>query len=532
MVSRFLSDIKKKDFEFNYDAGERCVKFIELLCRHWKGEWAGKPIILEPHQHFYFINLFGWLRADGTRRFRSGYKEVARKNAKTTEQALIGLFHMSKDFEEGAQVYAAATKEAQATIVVNDAGQIAKKSPELSQRFQLFELRGDVKRVVFPDSSSFMTPIGRDSKTQDGFDPSLGIIDEYHAHPTSHIRDVIESGTGARRQPLINIITTAGFNKQSPCYELRKTSIDILNGVLTDDSFFACIHSLDETDNWHDDTTWVKANPNINASVKLSNLRDLYQKAVNEKGQKEVDFKTKNLNIWTDASAVWIPDSAWKKNTHKLTPEILRAKTCYGGLDLASVSDLNCYVLLFPDVVEIKGKPITALVPFFYMPEDNVAEASKRSRVDFKKWIDAGYIKTTPGNITDYNFIEADVVELTKIYDFKSLAFDPWNAGNLIGDLSNHGIECHELRQTYSGLSNPTKQFERMFLGGLFEHFNNPVLRWMLGNVELDKDANGNIKPNKAKSQNKIDGISATINALAESMTNKQENQSFEFISL
>jgi phage terminase large subunit-like protein len=330
---------------------------------------------------------------------------------------------------------------------------------------------------------------------------------------------------GARSQPLTTVITTAGFNKLSPCYDLRKTAIDVLRGVLHNDSFLVNIHALDDKDDWEDEKMWRKSNPNLGASVNVDVLRDLYKQAHTERGQKEVDFKTKNLNIWTDSSAVFIPDRIWKKNSHGIEAQSLIGKTCYGGLDLASVSDINAYLLLFPEVFEVKNKKISAILPYFYMPEDNLDEKSKQSRVDFRKWVEAGYIKLTPGNITDYDFIEKDIVEMSKVYDFRSLAFDPWNAGNLIGDLSNQGIECHELRQSFAGLTNATKQLERMALSCTLEHFNNPVLRWMLGNVELKTDPGGNIKPDKAKSTGKIDGVSALVDAIADWMAYKDSNQ-------
>lgn len=525
-VQRFVNDIKKNDFHFDYDLGFRVVEFIEKFCRHWKGEWAGKPFVLEPHQHFFFINLFGWIRDNGTRRFRSSYKEVARKNAKTTESALIGIYHQTKDNEPGAQVYAGATKEAQATIVVNDAGQIIKKSPALCKRFELYELRGEIKRVVFPGSSSFMAPIGRDSKTQDGFDPSLAIIDEYHAHPTSHTRDVIESGMGSRRQPLSNIITTAGFNKQGPCFKLRHTAANILKGKLVDDSFLAIIHSMDKKDDWHDPASWGKGNPNLHSSVKMDYLIDQFTKAKNEGGQNEVGFRTKNLNEWTDAADVWVTDELWKKNSYGTDQKVLYGLPCRGGLDLASTSDINAFLLFFPEFRDINGKKISAWICRFWIPEDNVEIMSHRDQVEYKKWIADGYIRTTPGNVTDYDYIEKEIFELRTIYNLERISFDPWNAGSISGHIANEGIKMHECRQGYSSLNTPSKTFEKMAKSAQFEHFNNPVLSWMLGNVALDKDANGNIKPNKEKSINKIDGISAAIDALADWLTPMEEEKS------
>jgi phage terminase large subunit-like protein len=524
-IDRFLADLKKGDFEFDYELGERPVRFIEAFTHHWKGEKAGQRIILNPHQHFNYINRHGWLRADGTKRFRTSYKEVARKNAKTTEEALDGIYHISKSGEIGAQCYAAATKEAQATIVVNDAGRIIKRSPALIKRFQLYELRGEVKRVVFPGTSSFMAPLGRDSKSQDGLDPSKGIVDEYHEHPTNATVEVIESGMGARKQPTMDFITTAGFNKHGPCYQFRDTCIKILNGIVEDENIFVFIHSLDEDDDWNDIECWVKANPNLHGSVSLENLKIQYQKAKNQGGTWEVNFKTKHLNKWVGASSVFIQDHIWSANHHERhTVADIKGKLCYGGIDLASTTAFNAFVLFFPDAYIVDGKPRHAVVCRFFIPEDNIKELSKLYKVDLLKWINEGWIQTTPGNVTDYDYIIKEIITLREQYQMPSLSFDPWNAGNITATLTDNSIDCHELKQTMSGLAYATRQFQHMALGKTVEHFDNPVLRWMLSNVELYTDVNGNFKPDK-RGLGPIDGVSAIVDAIAEWTTMKDETQ-------
>lgn len=521
-VERFIKDVERKEFNFDYKAGERVVNFAEKLCHHWKGLYAGKPIELLPHQHFYLVQLFGWKRPDGTRRFRRSYKEIARKQGKTTECAIKSLFLMTKDGERGAQIYAAATKEEQATIVVNDAGRIIEISPELRGKFELYRYKENITRVVYPPESSFIKPLGRDSNRQDGFDPHVGIIDEYHAHPDDGLINVIESGMGMRVQPIIDVITTAGYNLVGPCFNLRRVCIEVLEEKKVDDSLLAMIFTLDNPEEWEDETKWIYSNPNMSDpvlrdKVMLPYLRDRYKQAKNEGSSKEVDFKTKNLNLWCDAPDVWIPDATWKLNTHGLKEENLQGATCFGGLDLASGIDLNAFALLFPDLSH-NGKTIHAIKLWVFMPEANVT--NNRLKMNYSDWVRAGYIHTTPGNIIDHRWIAEFIAEQTKKYNFLSGAYDPYLAHHgCIQELTRSGMMWHPFGQGYRDISTPTKEFEKRAHNAAFEHFNNPVLGWMLGNTVLVKDPNDNVKINKGLSLGKIDGVAAAINALAEAMT-------------
>jgi phage terminase large subunit-like protein len=510
-VNRHLKDLGRQntpDFPYYFDEneGQRWIRFAHK-CFHWKGEVAKTRFELEPHQQFYFILLFGWQRVSGGRRFRTSYKEVARKNGKTSECAVKALGHLFLDDENGAQAYIAATKEDQARIGFRDVQEIIKASPALRKHYQSF-----VKSIVY--KSSFIKPLGSDSNTQDGFDPSYGIIDEYHAHPTSGMLNVLESGMGARKQPLIDIITTAGFNRESPCYtEVRKTSIEVLKGIKNDESHLALIYTLDEGDDWEDEKVWIKSNPNLGVSVRLEFLKDRYLKAKNEGGSKEVDFKTKNLNIWTDTQDVWIQDDKWMDCN--LGPiDIPSGAECYAALDLASTRDICALVLLFPDPHRV--------VPFFFVPELTAKERVKKDGVNYDRWIREGYIIETPGNVTDYGFIKSKVMELAEMYDLKSLAYDRWNSSQLIIDLTSEGIECFPIGQGFASMSSPTKELEKLVAGQGLNHAGNPVLRWMCSNILLMTDPAGNIKINKAKSSEKVDGMVALVMALGNYMLNGQ----------
>ena len=523
-IQRHLNDLERKDFIYYFDE-HRAGMFIRFaeICRHWKNsKFAGKPIILEPHQVFYFGSIFGWIHKEtGLRRFTTTYKQVARKNGKTTELAIISLYHLLMDNESGGQVYCAATKEEQARILVNDAGQIANITPEFKKFFKLFKYKELINRVVNIQNKSFITALGRDSNTSDGFDPSMGNIDEFHEHKNTALLEVIESGMGARSQPLINIITTAGFNKSLPCYSVtRKTAIEILKGIKVDDSYFCMIFEQDDTDDWKDETIWIKSNPNLDISVTKVFLKTKLIKAINEAGSTEVNFKTKHLNVWTDAEKVWIQDETWLLNTHQIDKEILKGRKCWGGLDLAKGVDINSFALLFP---EAEGK--FCILAWFWIPE--VKMINNKDNVDYKRWEKEGYIRATSGNIVDIDFITYEIKELAKIYNIQSVAFDRWFAFNgIIQNLLKDGLKLHELGQGFASMTTPTIEFENLANGHKFEHFNNPILRWMMSNVEIERDAAGNPKPSKKKSIKKIDGIVAIIDALAEYMSTNQKNKS------
>lgn len=517
-AKRFLSDLKRTDLEFDELEANRVVNFFEIFLCHWEGVWAGKPIILEDWQKFILQQVFAW-KKNGKKRIRSVYVQIARKNAKTTLAAGIALYHLIADSENAPQVYVGANNEDQAKICTNTAGRILEGSTKLRSyirngQVSLFSYKDKVNTITFKKRNGSISAMSRDAKTKDGFNPSMGIIDEYHEAKDDKLLNVIESGQGARHEPLLFVITTAGFNKAGPCYsKLRDVSTKILDGVIEDDSHLAFVYEADEGDDWMDESTWIKSNPNLGVSVSVEYLRSRLTKAMNEGGSKEVDFRTKNLNEWCDAEKVWIQDAIWIGNTHGLTVNDLLSRACYGGLDCSKSVDLNAFDLIFPDYFEIRGKLICPTLPMFWLPESKVKTNS--DRVDYKKWRDQGFITETEGNIADYNKIEYDILKLIDKYDFRGLDYDHAYAGNVASNLANQGIECAPLRQGHLSLTGPTNELERMATGQLFEHFGNPVMRWMIGNVALRTDAAGNIKPDKEKSQNKIDGVSAMVNAIA-----------------
>jgi phage terminase large subunit-like protein len=491
-VKRFITD-RDKSWEFTFDEkkADKAVRFFEQL-NHWKGEWAGTQIKLEPHQVFYIGQLFGWVNEDGFRRFRTSFKEVARKNAKTTECAGKALYHLVMEKEAGAQVYFAATKEDQARIGFKDVQKIAEKSALKSM------VKVMTKSVIYSDG--FIKPLGSDSNTQDGFDPSWGVIDEYHAHKTDEMLNVLESGMGARRQPVIDVITTAGFNKDYPCFSaLRKTAIDILKGIKTDESLLAMIFELDEGDDWHDQSTWIKSNPNLGVSVKPEFLQARFLQATNEGGTKEVDFRTKNLNQWTDSADTWIPDDKFMECSDPL-PD-LTGRNCYLALDLADTDDMNSVSAFFP------GDPNFTIVKY-YIPEDTIQERIKAG-ADHYRWKQQGWLNVTPGNVTDYDFILKEITDMADKYRVIKLGYDPWKAQQIAIKIQDNGIKVEEVRQGIPSMGAATANIERLILSKKLIHGGNPILRWNNANIVLIKDSNGNIKMDKGHSMGKIDGMVA-----------------------
>jgi phage terminase large subunit-like protein len=527
-VVRFLRDLQRTDLEWDELEAERAGHFLGFNY-HFEDVWAGTPIAPEDWQLFIIQQAWAWkYKSTGRRRIRKVYAQIARKNAKSTTVGAGAInYELIASNTNSPQVFVGANNEQQAKICTNIAGRIMAGSPKLRPYFnsghlKFYSYNEKIHTISFKKKNGSVNTMSKNANTKDGFNPSLGVIDEYHEAKDDKLLNVIESGQGARQEPMLFVITTAGFNKSGPCYsKLRDVSIKILEGVLEDDSMLAFIYELDPEDDWKEEKNWIKANPNLGVSVSLEFLRSRFVQAINEGGSKEIDFRTKNLNEWCDAEKVWIPDTVWMDNHHvnikTKEPEILisdlKGAVCYGGLDCAKSVDLNAFVLIFPEFTEINGKLITPLIPFFWVPDSKIQQ--NNDRVDYKKWEKQGFIIKTEGNIADYNKIEYDILKAIDQYDFRGLDYDHAYAGNVASNLANQGIECAPLRQGHLSLTGPTNELERMATGLLFEHFNNPVMRWMIGNVALKTDAAGNIKPDKEKSQNKIDGVAAMVNSIA-----------------
>lgn len=507
-VERHVRDLETgeaRGLYFDEEAGQRVIDFFAFL-KHSKGEWAGQTFELSPWQQFLLWVLFGWKRADGTRRFRAALAAIARKNGKSTLAAGIGLYLFAADGEPGAEVYTAATKRDQAKIVFAEAKRMVERSPSLRRKIGTY-----VANLNIPGTASKFEPLGADEDTMDGLNVHAAIIDELHAHKGRGVWDVLETATGARRQPMQFAITTAGFDRQSICWELWEYSIKILDGVIEDDSFFAFIAAADKDDEWTDPVTWAKANPNLGVSVKMDDLQRKCEKAKNIPAAQN-SFKRLHLNLWTQQSVRWLDIAAWDACGAPVNPSEFSGWDCYAGLDLASTTDIAALALVFPDDEDYADE--YSVLPFFWIPADNILERVKKDRVPYDVWVQQGYITATPGNVIDYKAITAKLDELAQIYDIKELGFDRWGATQLVQELQDKGLNVIPIGQGFAGMTAATKELQKLVLSKKIRHGGNPVLRWMADNMVVKQDPAGNLKPDKEKSTEKIDGMVATIMGL------------------
>ena len=526
---KFLSDLKRTDIQLDVKQGQRAINFIERKLRHWEGSWRGKQLKLEDWQKFIVMQVFGWMKG-GRRRVRTVYIQIARKNGKTSFAAAILLYHIFADKENTPQVLVGANNEDQAKICVNSAGRIIQQSPDFhdlveEETVKLSIYGRNIIGIYHKEKDGSVKAMSKNPETQDGFNPSLGVVDEYHEAKDDSLLNVIESGQGARPEPLLFVVTTAGFDKQGPCFaKLRKTSVDMLAGKISDDSHLAFVYEMDEGDDWKDDSMWGKSNPNLGVSVFPEYLSSRLTKAINEGATKEVDFKTKNLNMWVDAPTVWIQDETWMKNIYGINPEELIGAPCYGGLDLSTGIDLNSFCLYFPRFRELNGRWVSPVLWWHWLPKTMV----KTEFFDYTEWVDKGLITVTEGvfeNVIDHKKVTFDISQLPLKYNIQAIAFDQRLAYH--GAVQDLGIVfgtsqdeqfisgLYPFTQSMPNVSLATKHLETLVHNEQLEHFGDPVARWMMGNVVLKKDAIGQIMPDKSKSQYKIDGIAALVNAVA-----------------
>ena len=524
-VERHVKDLERSEsdpdfpYYFDPDAAQRILDFFQF-CNHVEGKWAGSPIVLEDWQQFMFWVPFGWMRkGEGIRRFRRAYIEVARKNAKSTVTAGLGLYFLIADGEAGAQVYSAATTKDQARIIHSAATKMVKVSPSLSQMVQVFR-----NNLSVPESFSKFEPLSADHNTLDGLSPSAGLIDEIHAHRTRGVVDVIETGMGARQQPMMWMITTAGINTaDSIALEFRNHGEQVLKGIRQDDVYFPLIYTQDDEDNWLDEKVWIKSNPNLGVSVNIDELRELAQKA-KEIPAAQNNFKTKRLNIWCNSRSKWIPVERWDACKEDFDIRKLLGRECFAGLDLSTTTDISALTLVFP-----MENGIHRVFPFFWVPEENADLRARRDRVPYPLWIKQGLIESTPGNVIDYSFLRKKINDLSKVYRIKEIAFDPWNAVHLVQQLREEdGLNVVEMRQGFASMSSPMKSLESEVMSAKLRHNGNEVLRWMFDNVSVKMDPAGNIKPDKEKSAERIDGIVALIMGLARAVLKIEKVSPYE----
>ena len=525
---RHLADLAsghERGLHFDRAAAEKAIAFFPLL-RHYKGEWGpqpgkphGDPITLEPWQQFIVGSAFGWKRADGTRRFRQVYIEVAKKNGKTLLAAGIGVLLAFFDGEPGAEVYSIASKRDQAKLVWNDAKRMVKMNKALRARISDYALTLTDER-----SASFFRPLGRDSgDSEQGVNAHGYIIDELHVLEERDSIDNIETATSARRQPLGVKITTAGVRRESVWAEERADAVAVVEGRATDDSMLVLVYTLDEGDDPFDEAVWPKANPNLNVSVKLDALREQAETAKRSPGKLSA-FLRFRVNIPQSVGTRALSIEEWDANGAE--PVLGAGAGGYAGLDLASVKDLTALVVLFrsdrPEAaVEhgciVDGQPMSDACPHywydvlcrFWCPEEGIEDRSRRDGVPYADWVRDGFLTATPGNVTDYRFIRQEITDLAEEYIIGDIGFDRWNATQLVIELQDDGARATAIPQTHAGLGPAWRELEKVVLEHGMRHGGHPILRWMAGNVEVETDAQGNQKPSKRLSKERIDGMVA-----------------------
>ncbi|HEM6036594.1 TPA: terminase large subunit [Streptococcus suis] len=486
---------------------DRAVTFINNLS-HTKGKWAGKRFDLLPWQEQIVRDLFGIVKEDGNRQFLTAYIEIPKKNGKSELAAAIALYLLYADNEASAEVYGAACDRNQASIVFDVAKQMVQMSRPLEKRSKIM---GATKRIVNYSNAGFYQVLSAETGTKHGLNVSGLVFDEIHAQPNRHLYDVLTKGSGdAREQPLFFIITTAGTDRNSICYELHTKALDILNGRKKDTSFYPVVYGLSDEDDWNDEENWRRANPSLGHTIGIDRVREAYQQALDNPAEENV-FKQLRLNMWTSSSVAWIPEHVYAKGNDPIQYDSLKGRSCYAGLDLSSTSDITTFVLVFPPRFEEENYIV---LPFFWLPEDTLELRCRRDHVLYDVWECQGYIKTTEGNVVHYGFIEKFIEDLSEIYHIKEIAYDRWNATQMVQNLEGMGLTMVPFGQGYKDMSPPSKELYKLMMEGKIQHGGHPVLKWMGQNVVMRQDPAGNIKPDKEKSVEKIDGIVALIMGL------------------
>ena len=488
---------------YDEDKADRAVNFIQGL-KHTKGKWKGVPFNLLDWQSKIIRDLFGTVREDGNRQYRTAYIEIPRKNGKSEIAAAVALKLLFADSEPGAEIYSAAADRDQAAIVFSVAVDMIEQAPELAKRCKIIR---STKRIIKNDGS-FYRVLSADHSTKHGFNASGIIFDELHTQPNRNLWDVLTTSGGTRSQPLVFAITTAGYNKHSICFEQHDYSRKILDEVIDDHTFYPVIFSAPDDAEWTDEEVWKSANPALGNFRDIEEMRALCYKAQQVPALQNT-FRRLYLNQWTSQETRWLDLHKWDETAGEVFVEDLLGETAYAGLDLASTTDIAAFVMVFPD-----EDGCYDVLPYFWIPEERVQERAERDRVPYDVWVDQGYIQTTPGDVIDYRYIRAKIEELSEKHFIEEIAFDRWGATQIIQELEDAGLTVVQFGQTFAAMSPPTKELMNLVLSKRLRHGGNPVLRWMADNLMVKQDPAGNLKPDKSKSTEKIDGMVALIMGL------------------
>lgn len=502
-----------KGSTYDEAAADHAVAFINLL-NHTKGEWYGKPFDLIPWQEQIIRDIFGAMKPNGYRQFNTAYVEIPKKMGKSELAATVALLLTCGDFEHGGEIYGCASDRQQASIVFDVACEMVEQCPALKSRIKPLMSQ---KRLLYKPLNSFYQVLSAEAYTKHGLNVHGVVFDELHAQPNRQLFDVMTHGSGdARKQPLYFLITTAGNDRYSICWEVHQKAEDILEGRKIDTSFYPVIFGADVNDDWTDEKVWAKANPSLGITVDIDKLRAACDNAKENPAEENL-FRQLRLNQWVAQAVRWMPMMQWDKCSFPVDEESLKGRICYGGLDLSSTTDITAFVLVFPP--EGEGRlpdedDKYVILPYFWIPEENMATRVRRDHVPYDVWEKQGLLYTTEGNVVHYAHIEAFIEELSKKFNIREIAFDRWGAIQMVQNLEDLGLTVVPFGQGYKDMSPPTKEFMRLTMGEKFAHGGHPVLRWMVDNIYVRTDPAGNVKPDKEKSTERIDGAVATIMAL------------------
>ena len=501
--TRFMAETS----HYDKDKADYAVNFIQLLS-HTKGTWAGKKFELIPWQEQIIRDVFGVVKENGYRQFNTAYIEIPKKQGKSELAAAVALFLLCGDGEQRAEIYGCAADRAQASIVFEVAADMVRMCPALNRRCKILASQ---KRIHYLPTNSFYQVLSAEAYSKHGFNIHGVVFDELHTQPNRKLFDVMTKGSGdARMQPLYFLITTAGTDTNSICYETHEKALDIMNGRKHDETFYPVIYGADINDDWTDPEVWKKANPSLGITVGIDKVEAACESAKQNPGE-ENSFRQLRLNQWVKQVVRWMPMEKWDACAFPINPDELEGRVCYGGLDLSSTTDLTAFVLVFPPGSE--DEPYYVL-PFFWVPEETLDLRVKRDHVPYDIWERQGFIKTTEGNVVHYGFIEQFIAELGEKYNIREIAFDRWGAVQMVQNLEGMGFTVVPMGQGFVSMSPPTKELMKLTLEKKIAHGGHPVLRWNMDNICIRTDPAGNIKADKAKSTEKIDGAIALIMAL------------------
>ena len=498
---------KAKGSTYSKEHADFAVNFIQCL-KHTKGTWAGKPFELIDWQERIIRDLFGTLKPNGYRQFTTAYIEIPKKQGKSELAAAVALLLCCGDGEERAEVYGCAADRQQASIVFEVAADMVRMCPSLNKRVKILASQ---KRLIYLPTNSFYQVLSADAYSKHGFNVSGVIFDELHTQPNRKLFDVMTKGSGdARTQPLYFLITTAGTDTHSICYETHQKAKDILEGRKIDPTFYPVIYGAEESEDWSDPKVWKKANPSLGITVSIDKVKDAFNSAKQNPGEENA-FRQLRLNQWVKQSIRWMPMDKWDACAYPVSEEELEGRICYGGLDLSSTTDITAFVLVFPPLDEEDKYQVLS---YFWIPEENLELRVRRDHVPYDVWERQGFLLTTEGNVVHYGFIEKFIEQLGERFHIREIAFDRWGAVQMVQNLEGMGFTVVPFGQGFKDMSPPTKELMKLTLEQKIAHGGQPVLRWMMDNIFIKQDPAGNIKPDKEKSTEKIDGVVATVMAL------------------